>query len=73
LVLTGGFENPVPRSWSQFGQIDIDTLAVPTVVPCSTTGNTAANLPATTACIGNTAFFNAMKSAGAEMIGTAHQ
>ena len=71
LVLTGGFENPVPRSNGQFGQIDIDTLAVPTVAPCSVTGNTAANLPATTACIGSTAFFNALQSSWPEMIGTA--
>jgi hypothetical protein len=71
VVLTGGFENPVPRMWGPFGQVDIDTLAVPTVTPCSTTGNTAANLPATTACIGNTAFFNPTKSSWPEMIGTA--
>jgi hypothetical protein len=37
--------NPV-REWTQFGQVDIDTL-VPTVAPCSVTGNTVANLPAT--------------------------
>jgi DcaP outer membrane protein len=71
LVLTGGFENPVPRMWGPFGQIDVDTLAVPNISPCSITGNTAANLPATTACIGNTAFFNPMKSSWPEMIGTA--
>src|SRR5262249_51661299 len=71
VVLTGGVENPVPRSWSTFGQIDIDTLAVPTIAPCSVTGNTAASLPATTACIGSTSFFNAMKSSWPEMIGTA--
>ena len=59
------------RMWTQFGQIDIDTLAVPTIAPCSVTGNTAANLPATTACIGSTAFFNALKSSYPELIGTA--
>jgi hypothetical protein len=71
VVLTGGFENPVPRSNGQFGQIDIDTLAVPTVAPCSVAGNTTAALPATTACIGSTAFFNALKSSYPELIGTA--
>jgi hypothetical protein len=71
LVLTGGFENPVPRMQSTFGQIDIDTLAVPTVAPCSVTGNTAAALPVTTACIGSTAFFNPLKSSWPEAIGTA--
>jgi hypothetical protein len=71
VVLTGGFENPVPRMWTQFGQVDIDTLSVPTISPCSVTGNTAASLPATTACVPSTAFFNALKSSWPEMIGTA--
>ena len=70
-VFTGGFENPVPRMWTQFGQIDIDTNSVPTIAPCSVTGNTAANLPATTACAPSTAFFNALKSSWPELIGTA--
>ena len=70
-VFTAGFENPVPRMQTAAGTIDIDTLAVPTIAPCSVTGNTAANLPATTACIGSTAFFNALKTAWPEMIGTA--
>ena len=71
LVLTGGFENPVPRMLSTFGSTDIDTLAVPTIAPCSVTGNTAAALPVTTACIGSSAFFDALKSSWPEMIGTA--
>ena len=70
-MFTGGFENPVPRMMGQFGQSDIDTLAVPTISPCSITGNTAANLPATTACIGSSAFFDPLKSTWPEMIGTA--
>jgi hypothetical protein len=36
----GGFETPVPRALSQFGQYDFDTQAV-TIAPCSITGNTA--------------------------------
>src|SRR5215813_12440369 len=51
LVLTGGFENPVPRLMGPFGQFDIDSQVTGTIAPCSVTGNTAANLPATTACI----------------------
>jgi hypothetical protein len=70
-VFTAGFENPVPRMQTQFGQVDIDTLSVPTIAPCSVTGNTAANLPATTACVPSTAFFNALKSSWPELIGTA--
>src|SRR4029077_7989681 len=70
-VFTAGFENPVPRVQTSAGTIDIDTLAVPTIAPCSVTGNTAANLPATTACIGNSAFFNALKTSYPELIGTA--
>src|SRR5262249_9923235 len=45
MVLTGGFENPVPRMNGQFGQADIDSLVAATIAPCSITGNTAANLP----------------------------
>jgi DcaP outer membrane protein len=70
-VFAAGFENPVPRMWTQFGQVDIDTVSVPTIAPCSVTGNTAANLPATTACAPSTAFFNALKSGWPELIGTA--
>jgi hypothetical protein len=70
-VFTAGFENPVPMMQTQFGQVDIDTLSVPTIAPCSVTGNTVANLPATTACVPSTAFFNALKSSWPELIGTA--
>ena len=53
MVFTAGFENPVSQACgARPAQVNIDTLAVPTVAPCSVTGNTAANLPATTACIG---------------------
>src|SRR6266446_9561076 len=70
-VFTAGFENPVPRMNGQFGQIDIDTLVAATIAPCSVTGNTAANLPATTACVPSAAFFNPLKSSYPELIGTA--
>src|SRR4029077_11453524 len=40
LVLTGGFENPVPRMLNTFGQSDIDTQSAATIAPCSITGNT---------------------------------
>jgi hypothetical protein len=70
LVLTGGFETPVPRALSQFGQYDFDTQAV-TIAPCSITGNTAANLPVTTACMPSSVFFDALKGGWPEIIGTA--
>ena len=71
-VFTGGFENPVPRMWTQFGKVDVDTAcgAEPSR-PCSVTGNTAAGMPATTACVASTAFFNPLKSSWPELIGTA--
>jgi hypothetical protein len=71
LVLTGGFENPVPRLLSQFGQADIDTQVTATIAPCSIAGNTLAALPVTTACIPSSAFFDLVKSSWPEMIGTA--
>src|SRR6266446_5373169 len=55
-VFTAGFENPVPRAMGPFGQIDIDSQVAATTAPCSVTGNTAATLPATTACSPSTAF-----------------
>ncbi len=70
IVLTGGFENPSPRMMGQFGQVDLDTQAV-TISPCSITGNTAANLPATTACMPSSTFFDPLKSSYPEVIGTA--
>ena len=45
------FENPVPRMTGPFGPVDIDALGCRPSRPCSVTGNTVANLPATTACI----------------------
>jgi len=71
LVFTGGFESPVPRAMSLFGQYDIDTQVTATIAPCSATGNTAVTLPVTTACIPSAAFFDALKSSRPEMIGTA--
>jgi hypothetical protein len=70
-VLTGGFENPVPRAMGPFGQIDIDSQVAAGIAPCSITGNTAANLPATTTCIPSTVFTDALKSSWPELIGTA--
>src|SRR6516162_6855939 len=71
LVLTGGFETPVPRLMSASGQFDIDSTVTGTIAPCSVTGNTAANLPSTTACIPTGVFTDALKSSWPEMIGTA--
>src|SRR5208282_3556477 len=56
-VYSAGFENPVPRLNGPFGQVDIDTDQLPTSAACSVTGNTAANLPVTTSCLGTGAFF----------------
>jgi hypothetical protein len=42
-----------------------------TIAPCSTTTNTATNLPATTACIPSSVFFNPLKTSYPELIGTA--
>jgi hypothetical protein len=71
LVFTGGFENPVPRLMGPFGQFDIDSQVTATIAPCSVTGNTAAALPATTACIPSGVFTDALKSSWPELIGTA--
>jgi hypothetical protein len=70
-VWTAGIENPVPRMNGPFGRADLDSNAIPGIAACSVTGNTAANLPATTACLGNAAFFDPLKSAYPELIGTA--
>jgi hypothetical protein len=70
-VFTAGFENPVPRLNGTFGQVDIDSQVTGTIAPCSVTGNTAANLPATTACIPSSVFTDALKSSWPELIGTA--
>jgi len=71
LVFTGGFENPVPRLNGTFGQSDVDTQVTAAIAPCSTTGNTAAALPATTACIPSGAFFDPLQATWPEVIGTA--
>jgi len=70
-VFNVGFENPVPRLNGPFGQIDVDTNQIPNIAACSVTGNTAANLPATTACLGSSAFFSPLQTAWPEAIATA--
>jgi len=70
-VFTFGGENPVPRMQSTFGQVDIDTEQIPGITACSVTGNTTANLPATTACLGSGPFFSALQSVMPEWIATA--
>ena len=71
LVLTGGIESPVGRLQGPFGQVDQDTNQIPNVAACSVTGNTTANLPSDTACIGNAAFFSPLKPTYPEVMGTA--
>jgi hypothetical protein len=66
-----GIENNVPRLNGPFGQVDTDTNQIPNITACSVTGNTAANLPATTACIGSAAFFSPLQTSWPELIGTA--
>jgi hypothetical protein len=70
-VFVGGIENPIPRLQGPFGQADLDTNQIPTIAACSVTGNTTANLPADTACLGNAAFFSPLQSQWPELIGTA--
>jgi hypothetical protein len=71
MVFTAGFENPVPRLNGPFGQVDIDTTQIANVAACSASGNTAANLPATTACLGSQATFSPLKPSYPEAIATA--
>jgi DcaP outer membrane protein/Porin subfamily len=70
-VFNIGGENPVPRLQSIFGQVDIDTQQIPNTAACSVTGNTAANLPATTACLGSNGFFSPLQATMPEWIATA--
>jgi hypothetical protein len=70
-VFNFGIENPVPRLNGPFAQADIDTNAIPTIAACSVTGNTAANTPATTSCLGSAAFFSPLVAAWPEAIATA--
>jgi len=70
-VFTAGVENPVPRLNGPFGQADIDTNQIPTIAACSVTGNTAANLPATTSCLGSAAFFSPLQATWPEANATA--
>ena len=70
-VFTGGIENPVPRLNGPFGQVDPDTNQIPNIAACSVTGNTLANLPATTSCLGSAAFFSPLQTAWPEAIATA--
>ena len=70
-VFVGGIENPVPRLNGPFAQADIDTNQIPTIAACSVTGNTTANLPATTSCLGSAAFFSPLSVRWPEVIATA--
>jgi hypothetical protein len=70
-VFNAGIEQNVPRLNGPFGQVDIDTNQIPNTAACSVTGNTAANLPATTACLGSNAFFSPLQTTWPELIGTA--
>ncbi len=70
-VFTVGGENPVPRMQTTFGQTDIDSEAIPNIAACSVTNNTAANLPATTACLGSAGFFSPLQAVMPEWIATA--
>jgi hypothetical protein len=70
-VFRAGIENPVPRLNGPFAQTDIDTNQIPTIAACSVTGNTAANLPATTSCLGSAAFFSPLQSYFPEAIAKA--
>ena len=70
-VFNAGIENPVPQLNGPFGQVSIDTNQIPNIAACSVTGNTTANLPATTACLGSNAFFSPLQKAWPELIGTA--
>jgi len=70
-VWTAGIEQPNPQLNGPFGAASNGTNAIPNIAACSVTGNTVANLPATTACLGNAAFFDPLKSAWPEAIGTA--
>ncbi len=69
-VFTAGFENPSPRMNSVNGQSDLDTQASSALTACSATGNIVANLPATTACLANSSFFNPLQSGWPELVGT---
>jgi hypothetical protein len=70
-VFVVGVENPVPQMQSIFGQTYIDTEQIPNIAACSVTGNTAANLPATTACLGSNGFFSPLQASMPEWIATA--
>ena len=70
-VFTIGGENPVPGLDGPFGKNDYDTNQVPNTAACSPSGNTVANLPATTACVGSFSFFSPLQSSMPEWIGTA--
>ncbi len=70
IVLTGGMENPDAQAVSSAGALSFDTAATAST-SCSVTGNTVANLPATTACVPNAAFLNPLKTSWPELIGTA--
>jgi hypothetical protein len=70
-VFAAGFENPEPQAITRFGSIAVDSNTIPGISPCTATGNTAANLPATTACVGSGAFFDPLKVSWPELVGSA--
>jgi hypothetical protein len=70
-VFNVGIEQNVPRLNGPFGQADIDTNQIPTTAACSVTANNTTGTPATTACLGNAAFFSPLQTTWPELIGTA--
>ena len=70
-VFNVGMENPDAEGVTgAAGKMSFDNTAIATT-SCSVTGNTTANLPATTACVPNSAFLNPLKVSWPELIGTA--
>jgi len=70
-VFSVAAENPDAEAVTPRGKISTDSSQVTTAAPCSVTGNTLANLPATTACVSSSAFLDPLKSSWPEMTGTA--
>jgi len=64
-------ENPDAEGVTPRGKLSTDGGQLAAIAPCSVTGNTAANLPATTACVANVGFFDPLKTTWPEMTGTA--
>ena len=70
-VWTAGLEQPDATISTVFGKNDIDTQSITGVTPCSVTGNTLPNLPVTTACTRNFAFFDTLQATMPEYAATA--